>query len=87
MMFVCNCLNLVKMPNNSLGPYLLRVRAIPRRNVRKQPVCTRGDGVCAPSVDTFVRTLTFAIVMLQSLRNPHFESTRNSRASTASVRT
>jgi hypothetical protein len=43
--------------------------------------------VCEPSVDTFVRTLTFTIVMLQSVCNPHFESARDSRASTASFRT
>jgi hypothetical protein len=46
MMFVCNCLNLGKMPSNSPGPKSARVRTRPRRNARKQPVCTRGDGVC-----------------------------------------
>jgi hypothetical protein len=34
--------------------------------------------MCEPSVDTFVRTLTFTMAMLQSVRNPHLESARNS---------
>jgi hypothetical protein len=42
---------------------------------------------CESSVDTFVRTLRFTMMMLQSVCNPHFESTRDSHASTASDRT
>lgn len=61
-----------------------RIRSLRPNQSREQraeeTVCTRSNRVCESSVDIFVSTLTVTHVC-----NSHFESARNSRASTASV--
>ena len=70
-MFVCNCLNLGKTPSNSTTPSSARVRTSPRRNAGGNPCAPEAMTYVLPRVDTFARTLTLTVAMLQSVCNPH----------------